>query len=106
MWKAASLRPMTRKKDAEILAALRTNNLSPETDLEALVKEAEELKGKLDAHAAEVSDDEKRYKTLTDMIKKAAIQQFREGDKRCLSPVLPIPGKSARVPLPKSIRTL
>ena len=70
------------KKDAEILAALRTNNLSPETDLEALVKEAEELKGKLDAHAAEVSDDEKRYKTLTDMIKKAAIQQFREGDKK------------------------
>lgn len=70
------------KKDAEILTALRTNNLSPETDLEALVKEAEELKGKLDAHAAEVSDDEKRYKTLTDMIKKAAIQQFREGDKK------------------------
>ena len=26
--------------------------------------------------------DEKRYKTLTDMIKKAAIQQFREGDKK------------------------
>lgn len=70
------------KKDAEILSALRTNNLSPETDLEVLVKEAEELKGKLDAHAAEVSDDEKRYKTLTDMIKKAAIQQFREGDKK------------------------
>ena len=46
------------------------------------MKEAEELKGKLDAHAAEVSDDEKRYKTLTDMIKKAAIQQFREGDKK------------------------
>ena len=70
------------KKDAEILAALRTNNLSPETDMAALVKEAEELKAKLDAHAAEVADDEKRYKTLTEMIKKAAIQQFREGDKK------------------------
>lgn len=70
------------KKDAEILAVLRTNNLSPETDMAALVKEAEELKAKLDAHASEVADDEKRYKTLTEMIKKAAIQQFREGDKK------------------------
>ena len=70
------------RKDAEILKALRTNNLSPETDMEALVKEAEDLKAKLDAHAAEVAEDEKRYKVLTDMIKKAAIAQFRDGDKK------------------------
>lgn len=70
------------RKDAEILKALRTNNLSPETDLAALVKEAEDLKAKLDAHAAEVAEDEKRYKVLTDMIKKAAIAQFRDGDKK------------------------
>ena len=48
----------------------------------ALVKEAEDLKAKLDAHAAEVAEDEKRYKVLTDMIKKAAIAQFRDGDKK------------------------
>lgn len=70
------------RKDAEILKALRTNNLSPETDMAALVKEAEDLKTKLDAHAAEVAEDEKRYKVLTDMIKKAAIAQFRDGDKK------------------------
>ena len=70
------------RKDAEILKALRTNNLSPETDMAALVKEAEDLKAKLDAHAAEVTEDEKRYKILTDMIKKAAIAQFRDGDKK------------------------
>lgn len=70
------------RKDAEILKALRTNNLSPETDMAALVKEAEDLKVKLDAHAAEVSEDEKQYKVLTDMIKKAAIAQFRDGDKK------------------------
>lgn len=70
------------RKDAEILKALRTNNLSPETDMAALVKEAEDLKTKLDAHAAEVAEDEKRYKVLTDMIKKAAISQFRDGDKK------------------------
>ena len=70
------------RKDAEILKALRTNNLSPEMDMAALVKEAEDLKAKLDAHAAEVAEDEKRYKVLTDMIKKAAIAQFRDGDKK------------------------
>lgn len=70
------------RKDAEILKALRINNLSPETDMAALVKEAEDLKAKLDAHAAEVAEDEKRYKVLTDMIKKAAIAQFRDGDKK------------------------
>lgn len=70
------------RKDAEILKALRTNNLSPETDMAALVKEAEDLKAKLDAHAAKVAEDEKRYKVLTDMIKKAAIAQFRDGDKK------------------------
>lgn len=70
------------RKDAEILKALRTNNLSPETYMAALVKEAEDLKAKLDAHAAEVAEDEKRYKVLTDMIKKAAIAQFRDGDKK------------------------
>jgi len=29
-----------------------------------------------------VAEDEKRYKVLTDMIKKAAIAQFRDGDKK------------------------
>lgn len=74
------------KKDAEILKVLRTNNLSPETDLEALVAEAEKLKAKLDAHAAEVAEDEKRYKMVTDQIKKAAVKQFREGDKEVSVP--------------------
>lgn len=70
------------KNDAEILKVLRTNNLSPETDMETLVKEAEALKSKLDAHAAEVAEDEKRYKVVTDMLKKLAIAQFRDGDKK------------------------
>lgn len=70
------------KQDAEILKVLRTNSLSPETDLADLVSEAEALKAKLDAHAAEVAEDEKRYKTLTDLIKKSAMSQFRDGDKK------------------------
>lgn len=70
------------KKDAEILAALRTNTLSPETDIEALVKEAEGLKGELDEVAASIADKEKRLKTLNDIIKEHALKQFREGDKK------------------------
>lgn len=70
------------KKDAEILKALRTNNLSPQTDVADLVKEAEELKSHIDEVQATVAEDEKRYKTLVDMIKKSAIAQFRDGDKK------------------------
>lgn len=72
------------RKDAEILKALRTNNLSPETDMTALVKEAEDLKDTMErilAHEG-IPDMEKRYKVVTDMIKKAAIAQFRDGDKK------------------------
>lgn len=72
------------RKDAEILKALRTNNLSPETDIAALVKEAEDLKDTMErilAHEG-IPDMEKRYKVVTDMIKKAAIAQFRDGDKK------------------------
>jgi predicted phage-related endonuclease len=72
------------RKDAEILKALRTNNLSPETDMAALVKEAEDLKDTMErilAHEG-IPDMEKQYKVLTDMIKKAAIAQFRDGDKK------------------------
>ena len=74
------------KKDADILKVLRTNNLTPETDLAALVTEAEELKAKLDAHAAEIKEDEDRYKVVTDMIKQAAVKQFRDGDKNVSVP--------------------
>lgn len=72
------------RKDAEILKALRTNNLSPETDMAALVKEAEDLKDTMErilAHEG-IPDMEKRYKVVTDMIKKAAIAQFCDGDKK------------------------
>lgn len=72
------------RKDAEILKALRTNNLSPETDMAALVKEAEDLKDTMErilVHEG-IPDMEKRYKVVTDMIKKTAIAQFRDGDKK------------------------
>lgn len=70
------------KKDAEILAALRTNTLSPETDIEALIKEAEGIKKELDEVAATTAGKEKRLKTINDIIKEHAMSQFRDGDKK------------------------
>lgn len=70
------------KKDAEILQALRTNTLSPDTDINALLREAETLKGEVDTAMAAIADKEKRLKTLNDLIKEHAVKQFRDGDKK------------------------
>ena len=68
------------KKDADILKALRTNNVNPNTNIDALIAEAEGLKTKLEAVYASVADDEKRLKTLTDQIKKYLTGAFRPND--------------------------
>nr|DAQ61666.1 MAG TPA: Exonuclease [Caudoviricetes sp.] len=70
------------KKDAEILAALRTHNLTPDTDIDALIKEAEVLKKEVDTTAAAIADKEKRLKEISDIIKEHAMTQFRDGDKK------------------------
>ena len=70
------------KKDAEILAALRTNTLAPETDVEALIVEAEGLKAEVDEVSATIAEKEKRLKTVTDLLKEHAMTQFRDGDKK------------------------
>lgn len=70
------------KKDAEILTALRTNTLSPKTDIGELIVEAEGLKKELDKVSAAVADKEKRLKTLNDLIKEHALANFRDGDKK------------------------
>lgn len=70
------------KVDAEILKALRTNTVSSEEDVSSLIAEAEELKVKLDAAQAAIEKDEKRYKALTDAIKKNLMSKFRDGDKK------------------------
>lgn len=69
------------KKDADILKALRTNNLNPDSDIEELVKEAEELKTELDFQYASLEPLENRLKVVTDIIKQHALGQFRDGDK-------------------------
>ncbi len=70
------------KKDAEILAALRIHNLTPDTDINTLISEAEGLKQEVDSVTASIADKEKRLKEINDIIKKHAQSQFREGDKK------------------------
>lgn len=70
------------KRDAEILKALRTNSLSPDTEIDELVREAEQLKIKLDKAKAEIDADSKRYDQLCKLIKDYAVGQFREGDNK------------------------
>lgn len=70
------------KKDAEILKALRTHNLTPNTDIDALIAEAEGLKTEVDKATAAIADKEKRLKEINDIIKEHAMKQFRPGDKK------------------------
>lgn len=70
------------KADAEILKELRTNTLNPESDIEALLKEGEELKTEIDRLSASIEPLEKRLKVVTDIIKQHALTQFRDGDKK------------------------
>jgi len=70
------------KKDAEILKALKTHNLAPDTDINMLIKEGEALKHEIDVVINSVSDKEKRLKEIKDLIRDAAILQFRDGDKK------------------------
>lgn len=64
------------KKDADILKALRTNHVTTDTNIDALIAEAENLKTELEAVYASVSDKEKRLKTVTDEIKKRLTDAF------------------------------
>ena len=67
------------KKDAEILKALRTNEVT-DTNIDALIAEAEQLKTDLETVYAAVADGEKRLKVLTDQIKKYLTGAFRPHD--------------------------
>lgn len=68
--------------DADILKELRTNTLSPETDIDALIKEGEALKEQIDKLSEPLTPLIKRLKTISDIVKEYGQGQFREGDKK------------------------
>lgn len=72
------------KRDAEILKELRSNNLNPDTDIQELIKEAEQIQNTLDEVAAQNAKAEKRLKVLKDMIKKSAEERFSDGVDRVI----------------------
>ena len=88
------------KKDAEILKALRTNTVDPNSDISAIVVEAENLTSEIEEITATVADKEKRLKTLVEQIKNYALEQFRDGDTK-----VSIPGKRFEFTLSKSETT-
>ena len=88
------------KKDAEILKALRTNTLNPNSDITAIVNEAERLTAEIEEIMSTISDKEKRLKDLVEQIKKYALGQFRDGDTK-----VSIPGQRYEFVLSKSETT-
>lgn len=68
------------KKDAEILKALRTNNLNPETDINELLTEAEKLSTEIYESTYAVIDKKNRLDTVKEIIKQYMSEHFREGD--------------------------
>ena len=68
------------KKDSEILKALRTNSLNPDSNITELVKEGERLKTEIDEVSSTLSEKEKRLKIINEQLKQYALEQFRDGD--------------------------
>ncbi len=68
------------KRDAEILKELRTNTLSPDSDIQFLLAEAEHLQSEIDKITLSVADKEARLKVVKGMLKDAFASQFRDGD--------------------------
>ena len=69
------------KKDAEILKALRTNNVDVQ-DLAYLFTTAEKLKAEIEEVTSKIAAKEKELKGILEQIKKVALVQFRDGDTR------------------------
>ena len=88
------------KKDAEILKALRTNSLTPDTDISSLVGEAEQLRLEIESVKSTIAEKEDRLKVIQDQIKEYAQSQFRDGDTK-----VSIKGKSIEYVLSKTTST-
>lgn len=68
--------------DAEILKILRTNSFSPDTDIHALMAEAETLMHEIEYLEQDIKPKKDRLATIKDIVKEYATEQFREGDTR------------------------
>lgn len=88
------------KRDADILKVLRDTNYNPETDVAALVEEAEELTLKLDENEQAMKEITDRLKVIKDILKESMKEKFKDGDK-----TVTLNGKTFDFVLAKSERT-
>lgn len=68
------------KQDKAVLDELRKTTLNPETDIEELTLEAEDLKYQIQENAKLIAPAEKRLKEINDILKDYAMGQFKDGD--------------------------
>lgn len=68
------------KRDVDILKALRTNTLTPETNIEELLREADSIKVEIEKLSQPIKALEKRLDAIKNIVKQHAISQFRKGD--------------------------
>lgn len=88
------------KKDADILKELRKNTITVDTDIDALIKEGERLKGEIDTILEKVTDKQKRFDEIKKAVRAYCMNQFRDGDQR-----VAIPGERYEWILSKSVST-
>lgn len=69
-------------KDAEILKTLRTNTLSPDTDIQDLIVEGEQLKQKIDEVNKNIADYEKRLKKINELLKNYMQDSMKDNENR------------------------
>ncbi|MBT9169647.1 MAG: hypothetical protein DDT19_03010 [Syntrophomonadaceae bacterium] len=67
-------------RDADILKELRKNSITSDTYILDLMVEGEALKAEIEAVTSTISQQERRLKVITDLIKQHCVTQFRGGD--------------------------
>ncbi|MBT9168581.1 MAG: hypothetical protein DDT19_01928 [Syntrophomonadaceae bacterium] len=68
------------ERDTDILKELRKNSIASDTYISDLMVEGEALKAEIEAVTSTISQQERRLKVITDLIKQHCMTQFREGD--------------------------
>ncbi|WP_165170623.1 YqaJ viral recombinase family protein [Adlercreutzia sp. ZJ242] len=66
--------------DKDYLKAMRTVSLNPDTDVNALIEELDDLQAKVDENSARIKKEEKRIKVIKDQLKKYAQEQIGDLD--------------------------
>lgn len=73
-------------RDADILKALRSKSVTPDTDLLALVREAEDLQDCVTRAHMKIQGTEKRLKELKELIRQSAVSRFPPESNRVIVP--------------------